>query len=66
MIKTAEQYYDLLDEGKSTETDEELKKIKSKLDELSIPFSDDPAFQAFLKMERTAAGLNETHRKRKK
>ncbi|MCX6582162.1 MAG: AAA family ATPase [Candidatus Aminicenantes bacterium] len=66
MIKIAEQYYDLLEEGKSAETDEELKKIKSKLDELSIPFSDDPAFQAFLKMERTAAGLNETHRKRKK
>jgi predicted ATP-binding protein involved in virulence len=66
MIKIAEQYYDLLEEGKSAETDEELKKIKSKLDELSIPFSDDPAFQAFLKMERTAAGLNETDRKRNK
>jgi predicted ATP-binding protein involved in virulence len=66
MMKTAEQYYDLLEEGKSAENDEELKRIKNKLDELSIPFSDDPALQAFLKMERTAAGLNETDRKRKR
>jgi predicted ATP-binding protein involved in virulence len=66
MMKTAEQYYDLLEEGKSAENDDELKGIKDKLDELSIPFSDDPALQAFLKMERTAAGLNETDRKRKK
>ena len=66
MIKTAEQYYDLLEKGKSAENDEELTRIKNKLDELSMPFSDNPALQAFLKMERTAAGLNETDRKREK
>jgi len=66
MMKKAERYYDLLEEGKSVETDEDLKRIKNELDELLIPFSDDPAFQAFLKMKRTAAGLNETDRKRKK
>jgi len=66
MMKTAEQYYDLLEKGKSAENDEELTRIKNKLDELSMPFSDNPALQAFLKMERTAAGLNETDRKREK
>ena len=65
MMKTAEQYYNLLEEGKSAQDDEELKRIKNQLDELSIPFSDDPALQAFLTMKRTAAGLNETDRKRK-
>ena len=60
MMKTAEQYYKLLEEGKSAENDDELKRIKNKLDELSIPFSDNPVLQAFLKMERTAAGLHET------
>ncbi len=59
MMKTAEMYYKALEEGKSSEDDEDLKKIKRKLDELSIPFSDNPALQAFLKMERTAAGLDE-------
>jgi predicted ATP-binding protein involved in virulence len=60
MIKVAEEYYKLLEKGKSSDTDEELKKIKHRLDELLIPFGDNPAFQAFLKMERAAAGLNET------
>jgi predicted ATP-binding protein involved in virulence len=66
MMKTAEQYYILLEQGKSVETDDDLKIIKNELDKLLIRFSDDPAFQAFLKMERTAAGLNETDRKRNK
>ena len=66
MMKTAEQYYDLLKKGKSAENEEELNRIKNKLDELSIPFSDNPALQAFLKMERTAPGVNETDRKREK
>ena len=42
----------------------EADRIKNKLDELSIPFSDNPALQAFLKMERTAPGVNETGGKR--
>jgi uncharacterized protein (TIGR02646 family) len=60
MMEVAEKYYKLLEEGKSIEDDEELKKIKNHLDELLIPFSDDPGFQAFLKMERKAAKIDET------
>ncbi|MCP4149105.1 MAG: AAA family ATPase, partial [bacterium] len=60
MMDVATQYYKLLDEGKRIEDDKHLKKIKSQLDELLIPFSDKPAYQAFLQMKRIAAGLNET------
>ncbi|MCP4158281.1 MAG: AAA family ATPase [bacterium] len=60
MTKVAEKYYKLLDEGKSSENDNQLKEIKHRLDELLIPYSDDPAFTTYLKMKRTAADLNET------
>jgi len=60
MMDIAEKYYKLLEEGKRVEDDEELRKIKCRLDELLIPFSEDPALQALLKMERKAAGLHET------
>jgi predicted ATP-binding protein involved in virulence len=59
MMEVAEKYYKLLEEGKSAETDSELKKIKYRLDKLLIPYSDDSAFQAFLKLERIAAELQE-------
>ena len=49
MIAAAEDYYKLLE----TEVDgEELERLKEKLDELMLPFSDDPAFVAQLKLER--------------
>lgn len=60
MMKVAEEYYKLLEKGKSTEDDAELREIKRRLDELLVRYSEDPAYQAFLKMERRAAGLNET------
>lgn len=53
MMEAAEQYYTLLRECKS-EVTSELSRLKLKLDELSAPFSDDPAFQALLKQERIA------------
>ena len=59
-MKVAEQYYDLLEQGKRSDDDEEVRRIKNQLDELSIPFSDNPVLQAFLKIQRTAAGLDET------
>ena len=53
MIDAAEKYFRLLQEGVNTD-EAQLAKLKSKLDELSEPFSDDPAFQALLRVERTA------------
>lgn len=54
MMDAAEQYYTLLRKS-VPEVGTELAKLKLKLDELSAPFSDDPAFQALLKQERIAA-----------
>lgn len=51
MMKVAEEYFRILrDEKPATAEEKEL--IKNKLDELSEPFSDDPAYIALLKLER--------------
>ncbi len=51
MMDAAEAYYRKLHEV-NNESDMEVMHLRSKLDELSIPFSDDPAFAAQLKFER--------------
>lgn len=51
MMKVAEEYFRILRDEKSV-TPEEKETIKKMLDELSEPFSDDPAYIAFLKIER--------------
>ena len=57
MMKAAEEYYALLKQTDG-KLPGELQELRRKLDELSLPFSDDPAYQALLKSERVAAGLN--------
>ncbi|WP_338846612.1 AAA family ATPase [Massilia sp. W12] len=54
MTKAAEQYYTLLRAARPSDA-ETLAALKQKLDALIEPFSDDPAYQAFLRMERLAA-----------
>lgn len=54
MEKAAEEYYRVLKQIPPA-SDDEKQYLKQRLDELLLPFSDDPAFQAFLKMEREAA-----------
>ncbi|MFB2719129.1 AAA family ATPase [Shewanella xiamenensis] len=49
MMSAAEEYYIALN-GKDNQ--EDIEKLKNKLDELMIPFGDDPAFSAQLKFER--------------
>ena len=53
MMAAAELYYSLL--RKEAANPVELAKLKVQLDELSVPFSDDPAFQALLKQQRLLA-----------
>lgn len=53
MIRAAEQYYTLLRKGADPTT---VRSAEEQLDELSIPFSSDPAFQALLKLERATHG----------
>ncbi len=56
MMEAAEEYYRVLEQAENV-SEEEVERLKRKLDELSIPYSDDPAYQGFLKMERLARGL---------
>ena len=58
MMAAAERYYAKLREG-PTKSDEQLEQLKQELDRLILPFSDDPAYQAFLRMQRTASGIDE-------
>lgn len=57
MIEAAEEYYALLEHAKDTRGSdaEGLDRLKRRLDELAMPYGDNPAYQAFLRMERLAA-----------
>lgn len=56
MMAAAEEYYKCLGQASSANA-EELKELQQRLDELSRPFGDDPAYQAFLKVQRAASGI---------
>jgi predicted ATP-binding protein involved in virulence len=53
MMEAAEEYFRLLRQPASLSA-ETIAAAEQRLNELSAPFSDDPAFQAFLKLEREA------------
>lgn len=53
MIQAAEEYFKLIREAGRDSA--ELAAAEERLDELTVPFSDDPAFQALLKLEREAS-----------
>ncbi|MCX7086470.1 MAG: AAA family ATPase [Methylococcales bacterium] len=53
MEKAAEAYYTVLKQIPAANEDEK-QLLRLRLDELLLPYSDDPAFHAFLKMERSA------------
>jgi predicted ATP-binding protein involved in virulence len=57
MKAAAEKYYQKLRQAQNAE-DGELEQLRRELDEVMMPFSDDPAYQAFLKMERTGAQID--------
>lgn len=56
-MAVAEEYYRVLAEAKNANP-ERLEYLKNKLDELTMPYSDDPAYHALLKIERLASGIN--------
>lgn len=58
MMEAAEKYYALLRDTSHVGASE-IEQIRMKLDELSLPFSDDPACQALLRSQRVAAGLDQ-------
>jgi predicted ATP-binding protein involved in virulence len=56
MMKAAKAYYRVLQSANGA-TAEEKERLKARLDKLSAPYGDNPAYIAFLEMEREAAGL---------
>jgi predicted ATP-binding protein involved in virulence len=48
MKRVADQYYKLILQGKNTDNSEELTRIQRQLEELMIPFYDDPAYVTYL------------------
>lgn len=56
MMAAAEAYYDLL--RQPTANRDDVQKAEERLNELTLPFSDDPAFQALLKFERSVRSKN--------
>lgn len=48
----ASEYFNLIKQGKSSQSDEETKQIKSQLDDIELNFIKDPVYLALLKAER--------------
>jgi len=61
MVEAAKRYYEALESGRQS-NGQTLEQLKWKLDELLMPYRDDPAYVAFLEMQRAAAGLANGHR----
>lgn len=58
MEDAAKRYYDVLERA-SGANDADMLMLRQKLDELARPFSDDPAYQAFLSMKRASAKIDQ-------
>lgn len=57
MMKSAAEYYSLI-EGATTETDpREVQALRDQLDRLEEPFANNPAYVAFLRLQRAAKNL---------
>ncbi len=56
MIEAAKEYYATLESSQQSGK-KDMEKLKLRLDELLMPYRDDPAYVAFLEMQRAAAGL---------
>ena len=57
MMAVAEKYYRLIESGSTENDSKKVKTLREQLDELEEPFADDPAYIAFLRLQRTAKNL---------
>ena len=58
MMAAAKQYYIILKDAESA-SPEALDQLRKRLDELTEPYGDDPAYQAFLAIERQGSGIDQ-------
>ena len=57
MKAVAAEYYELLEVAKKSTDSQEVESVKLRLDALIIPYTNDPAYAAWLEMHRAAAGV---------
>ena len=57
MVAAAERYYGILESATEETDSEKVGALREQLDELEEPFADNPAYIAFLRLQRTANGL---------
>ena len=57
MVAVAEKYYDALETASSESSPGMIENLRERLDELEEPFGDNPAYIAFLRLQRNAKGL---------
>ena len=57
MVSAAEEYFHLIERESEANNPEKVKSLRERLDELEEPFADDPAYVAFLRLQRTAKNL---------
>ena len=57
MVGAAERYYGILENATEETDSEKVGALRDQLDELEEPFADNPAYVAFLRLQRTANGL---------
>ena len=62
MKAVADQYFQLIREGKEVIDKEEVQRIKEKLEQLMIPFYDDPAYVAYLESHKFQLGNDAPNR----
>ena len=54
MIEVAEQYYEAIENGTGQDPDA-VRDLRERLDRLEEPFADNPAYVAFLRMQRPSS-----------
>jgi predicted ATP-binding protein involved in virulence len=54
MERNAAEYFDLIAKGKNSDNDLEVAKVKQKLDQMELNYSDDPAYVALMRAERSS------------
>ena len=57
MEKNAGEYFDLIAKGQNSENNQEVQAIKEKLDKIELNYSDDPAYVALMKAERSSQNI---------
>ena len=57
MVAAAGKYYSVIEQAPEKENSEDVRALRDQLDRLEEPFADNPAYVAFLRLQRTASGL---------